>query len=227
MKLIKIIINKTVMAFKKSINAVSRFFYRIRNNNKNFTIISRDCVGGIIYNQLKLKFLTPTINLFFTPDDFNQFCLHLHDYLKGNLVEMIDANTNYPVGLLYPSTDGCYCRPIRINFMHYKTFKDAATKWEERKSRINWDNLFVVSTFCYPIETSTLTNELVNDWNSIEYKKVILVDKKYGFENEQIIDKPIQCKEYAWLLYSPGKVITWRKILNNFDFIKFLNSKDK
>ena len=45
----------------------------LKTENKNFTIIARDCVGGILYHQLGERFLSPTINLFFTPEDFNYF----------------------------------------------------------------------------------------------------------------------------------------------------------
>ena len=52
--------------------------YNIKDRNYNFTLISRDCIGGVVYNQLGLPFFSPTINLFFSPADFNLFCLHLN-----------------------------------------------------------------------------------------------------------------------------------------------------
>ena len=206
------------------INRISAFFYRIRNKNHNSTLIARDCVGGIVYHQLKLKFLSPTINLFFTPEDFNLFCLNLKDYLNGHLEELKDSGASYPVGLLYPVKDSKVDKPIRIDFMHYQTFQEAFNKWNERKSRINFDKLYVVSTFCYPKEIAALSEQLINDWNQIPYKKVMLVDKKYGFDDEFVIDKPSKCQEYAWLLFSPGKIIKWKRTFNKFNFIKFLNN---
>ena len=41
--------------------------------NKDFTIISHNCVGGVIYHDLGLKFNTPTINLFFMAKDFIKY----------------------------------------------------------------------------------------------------------------------------------------------------------
>ena len=109
--------------------------------------------------------------------------------------------------------------------MHYETFKLAKEKWEERKQRLNYDNLFVISSCCYSTEVETLTPQIIEDWNKIPYKKVILVDKKYGFDNEEVIKKPQECQEFAWLLYAPDKTKPWKRTFNVFDFIKFLNDK--
>lgn len=190
-------------------------------NNSDFTLITRDCIGGVLYHQLGLKFLSPTINLFFTPQDFNYFCLHLKSYIDGRLEESLDDNLPYPVGVLYPRIG----KTIKVYFMHYDSFEIAKAKWEERKKRINYDNLFVISSCCYSTEIETLTPEIIKEWNKIKYKKVILVDKKYGFDNEFVINKPEACEEFAWLLYSPDKNDPSRRTFNEFNFIKFLNVK--
>ena len=191
--------------------------------NTDVTIIARDCVGGILYHQLGLKFLSPTINLFFVPDVFNDFCLNLKEYISAELKELKDDDTPYPVGLLYPAKESGL-KPLRVDFMHYDSFIEAKAKWEERKARINWDNIYVVSTFCYPKEVATFSDELVENWNKIKYKKVMIVDKKYGFDNEYIINKPEECHEYAWLLEQIDKDNPEKRVFNEFDFVKFLNS---
>lgn len=210
---------------KSTVDELTKFRNRLKNSD--FTLISRDCVGGVLYHQLGLKFLSPTINLFFTPEDFNYFCLYLHDYLNGELEEKVDENIPYPVGLLHPTKDSKINRVIELGFMHYETFIVAKQKWEERKARINFDNIFVVSTFCYPKEVETISEDLVKKWNKIKYKKVMLVDKSYGFDNEFIIEQPKECEEYAWLLFEPDQENPWKRTFNEFDFIKFLNRRRK
>lgn len=195
--------------------------FRSKNKNKDFTLISRDCVGGVLYHQLGLKFLSPTINLFLTPTDFNYFCLYLEDYLDGCLEEYKGDEVDYPVGLLYPKKGSKCDRPVKIGFMHYETFDIAANKWNERKERINRYNIYVLNTMCYPLEIAELSSELIKQWNQIKFKKVILVDKKYGFDDEFVINKPEGCEEYAWLLYA--REDSWKRTFNEFDFIKFLN----
>ena len=196
--------------------------YQLKNKNHDFTLISRDCIGGIVYHQLGLRFLSPTINLFFTPEDFNYFCLYLKEYIAGELKEYKDENVDYPVGLLFPKGN-INLKPIRIDFMHYASFNEASYKWNERKKRINWNNIYVVSSFCYPGEVKTYSPEIVKKWNLIKYKKMIFVDQKYGFDNEYILNKPEECKEYAWLLFENDKNNPWKRTFNEFDFIKFLN----
>lgn len=196
--------------------------FRLDNKNDDFTLIARDCIGGILYHQLGLKFLTPTINLFLTPKDFNSLCLHLREYINGELKEFKNHKEDYPVGMLYP--DKIHnLEPIRIDFMHYLNFDEASTKWNQRKLRINWDNIYVVSSFCYIGETKTFTPELVRDWNQINYKKVVFVDKKYGFDDEIVMEEPKECDEYAWLLFADDESQKWKRVFNRFDFIKFLN----
>ena len=204
---------------KKLINNLSHNRFIKRLKNKDFTIIARDCIGGALYHQLKLKFLSPTINLFFSPSDFNLLCLNLEDYINGELTEIKDPSIHFPVGLLTPKKG----EAIRVNFLHYETFELAKAKWEERKKRINWNNIYVVSSFCYPLETETFSNELLDNWNKIKFKKVVLTDKKYGFDGEFVVKEPHGYIDHAWLLFSPSKTLTWKMTFNQFDFIKFLN----
>ena len=46
---------------------------RRRLINTNFTIISQNCIGSIMYHDLGQKFLSPTINMLFEPSDFVKF----------------------------------------------------------------------------------------------------------------------------------------------------------
>lgn len=204
-------------------NDTSQNEYISKLKNSDFTLITRDCVGGILYHQLKMKFLSPTINLFFTPEDFNLFCLNLKKYIDAELKEFKEDKVPYPVGSLSPKG----LPSIKVYFMHYKTFKESKEKWDERKKRINYDKIFVISSFCYSTEVPTLSDKLISDWNKIPYQKVVLVDKKYGFDDEYIIKKNPKCEEFAWLLYQPSKTITWKRTFNDFDFINFLNKSEK
>lgn len=109
---------------------------RSRLTNENFTIISNTCIAGKIYHDLGLKFLTPTINLYIKPEQFVKFCSNLKYYLNQPIVQ-VKGNYKYPVGQI---------EDIFLYFKHYKTFDEAVTKWNERKSRIVWDNMFVMMT---------------------------------------------------------------------------------
>ena len=106
--------------------------------NMAFSIIAQNCVGGVMYHELGLPFLSPTINVYMESADFIKFCENLEYYLS------IDANSinfikerEYPVG---------YLEDIKIYFVHYKTEEEARKKWEDRKSRVAHDKICVVMT---------------------------------------------------------------------------------
>ena len=127
---------------REKINAEARrlciaFFgaiQRRRLKNDNFTILCPNCIGGIIYNRLGKQFLSPTINLWLFQQDFIKFLLDLKGYLAEELV-FIKSQYSHPVAQL---------RDITIYFSHYHTEEEAASAWNRRKARINFDNLYII-----------------------------------------------------------------------------------
>lgn len=119
---------------RKTYRKISRFIQRRRLENRDFTILAPTCIAGVIYHELGEQFLSPTINLWMYDKDFLKFVHNLDEYLSYDLkfVSGIDP------------TPTAYCGDILIHFNHYKTEEDANSKWEERKARINRDNLFII-----------------------------------------------------------------------------------
>ena len=72
-RLFKLIDSRISMRFQK------------RLSNDQFTILSSNCIGGVIYHRLGKQFLSPTINMWFRQPDFVSFCLHLDYYLQQKL----------------------------------------------------------------------------------------------------------------------------------------------
>lgn len=88
-------------------NPIGKIAVKFRNSkkrkklkNSDFTIISSNCVGGVIYHDLGLQFKSPTINLWFKPKDYLKFLSDLDKYLEMELSEETDKDVDYPVGLL-------------------------------------------------------------------------------------------------------------------------------
>ena len=108
--------------------------------NDNFTILCSNCVGGIIYHRAKKKFLSPTINMFFSQPDFVEFCLHLDEYLHEKLC-FIENDMGHPVATL---GDDVSLKKIKLYFNHAKTEDEANNDWEKRKQRIDRDNLYIM-----------------------------------------------------------------------------------
>ncbi|MEA4851978.1 MAG: DUF1919 domain-containing protein [Paludibacter sp.] len=197
------------------IKRISRFVIKLLrskfNRNKHFTIICDSCVAGVMYNELSLQFQTPTINLYIRADDFIKFVSDLRFYFDHELCQIFKENISFPVAKL---------ADIEIYFMHYHSFEDAKVKWNERKIRVNYDNLFVIMT---ENEGCGLTHLKKFDQLSFK-KKVVFTHKKYdeiesayyikGFDSDTelgniILDSNSFGKRYydqfSWLKWLNGK----------------------
>lgn len=66
------------------------------------SIISDNCLGGMICHDYCLPQLSPTVNLFMLPADFIDFCSNLEANLDADVVE-VKSDEPYPVG----AVNGC------------------------------------------------------------------------------------------------------------------------
>ena len=127
-----------INSLKKLIRSFLRYrlnyYNRSRLINKDFTLFASNCVGGVIYSELKLPFRSPTINLWISPADFIKFCANPRPYLAAEFVSVPSSNP-YPV---------CKCRDITIHAMHYTSLEQAQAAWRRRATRINWNNIFIM-----------------------------------------------------------------------------------
>lgn len=186
--------------------------------NTNFSIISSDCFGSFVYHTLGQKFNSPTINLFFLKDDFFEFLLHLKEYLEVELVELQDDSVNYPVGTLTYNN-----KTIRLNFMHYPSFDIAKSKWNERKSRINYSNLYIIQ-----VVANGLTQEYADRFSSLPYKHKLLVTH----DSDIICDCMVTHKVFSEKNYPPGGILRYKsphsssRHMDDIDYISFLNNKN-
>ncbi len=146
----------------------------------NLTIFSCNCWGGSCYHYMGLEFLSPTINLFFEPSEYNKFLAELDYYLSLSLqfVEMkfqTELQRDYPVGRL---------GDIRLYFNHYVNFEQAEECWERRKKRINMDNLLCVSF--------TDSKDVALEFDRLSYRnKVIFIP-----QNLPMVDTSSSCRVY-------------------------------
>lgn len=139
-----ILINRTMI--KRIVRTINEFFNTKRYgkwikklSKYSFSIISSDCLGGVLYHDLHKTFLSPTINTSFGFDDFYRFCSDLDYCIKQDLV-FCKSNKHYPVGSLLDSNGNI----IKIEFVHYSDAASAENKWKIRSERIDADNVFVV-----------------------------------------------------------------------------------
>lgn len=180
--------------------------------NRTATIIASNCNGEFIYYDMGLKFQTPTINLSFEMNDFVKMCENLQWYMEQEIKPYDDERFDYPTGLL---------GDIEIRFNHYETFEEAVNKWEERKKRIDWNNLFFMA-----IDGDGCTYEALQRFDNLPYKnKVIFTHVLYPeFKSAYYIQGFEKDDGVGVLLYFKKKFLI-RRYLDDFDYISFLNGK--
>ena len=133
--------------------------------NNDFSIISSNCIGMFMYKDMELPYLSPTINLSIPMNDFVKMAENLRWYMEQKITQA-ETKEDYPVGFL---------GDVEIRFIHYSTFEEAVWKWEERKKRINWDNLFIAGA-----ERDGCTYETIRRFQQLPYKnKVIFINVDY------------------------------------------------
>lgn len=208
-----------VSSYKKIISALRNYYLKPQRKklcNKNPSIISSNCIGGIIYHDLNLQFNSPTINLFFKPKDYITFLENLDGFLKCKPVEVKQEKYNYPIGeLVYNESK------ITINFMHYKSFDEALRKWEERKKRIDFNNLFII--WEAPNKNGP-NKELLDRFLKLKYENKVLITGC----NCPVIDNRILKLNLYNKKYQPGKimeyrVLSYKRYLDIFNYVEFLN----
>lgn len=201
------------MGIKKKIKKIKYLIlnYNKRKNlkNKDFTIISDNCWGGFIYQYLGLPFNTPFIGLFIFAPDYIKLLNNLKYYLDLNL-EFI-KESKFKETLIKYGTEGTYpigiLGDVEIHFLHYKTEEEARSKWNTRRTRINWDNLFIKFS-----DANLCTRDHIEAFDKLPYKnKIMFTNKNYN------LDSNIFLKEYE------NKNNVKEEWKSKFDYVSWLN----
>ena len=108
----------------------------------NLTIISNTCIGGRLYHDYHQKFLSPTIDFYMEPASFVKFCCDLEYYLNCEIKPLPDYKIDYLSNFLFCDIGGLIAAFGHTNDSYDKIIG----KWNERKKRVNYDNIVVIAT---------------------------------------------------------------------------------
>lgn len=211
---IKKILNRKWIIFR---NTVYLLYFKTYNRNKDFTIISNNCWGGGIYEDLSLPYTTPIVGLYFYARDYVKFVKGIRHYLdlplqftdisKYREVNIVRKKLAYPVGVL---------EDVEVQFLHYKTNEEALEKWNRRKKRVNFDNLYLKFD-----DRDGADLELIKEFDQIENVKNKVV---FAAQNHIGVKSLIYLPEYE-KEGVVGDLYTNRAIYRkHFDVVKWLNS---
>lgn len=173
------------------------------------TIISCNCIGGILYHELNLQFLSPTINLYMNCEDFIKFCEKLDYYLSLDIQPYEGKiERDYPLGVL---------GDLLIYFVHYKSLEEAKEKWNSRKNRINWNNIYIIAT-----DRDGLTDGLLRRFLALPYanKKIFTHFPMNEYEDVIYITGYEDDEQIEGLMY---KTAGGHYLIDQFDWVNWLN----
>lgn len=156
-------------------------------NNIEFTIISNNCWAGHVYRYFGLPYSSPTIGLFFFSEDYIKFVSDLKKYLALDFKFITYKESRFRKELETYGGECIECPigilgDIEVVFLHYKTPEDALKKWNRRKSRINWDNIYYKMS-----EMNLCTQEHLAVFDELPTsKKVVFTTKNYHLKSQVI-----------------------------------------
>ena len=145
------------------------------------SIISQNCIGGIIYHDLKRQNLSPTINLYMEANDFIRFVKNLPKYLS--IEPIVEWGEAFPVGVL---------DDIHIYFRHYKTCSEALEAWNRRRKRVQLDKIVVICSDRY-----NFSDESYEMWKTIDYPKLLFTCKKKYADESSVYYKKYSKKDFV------------------------------
>ena len=182
--------------------------------NKNFSIICNNCLGGFIYKHYNLEYRTPTLGLFMVAKDYIKFLHNMKWYLSKKLefisikelmayeqLKDIEEMMNFPIARL---------GDIEVFFMHYKSQKEAEEKWNRRIKKINWDNLIVIMA-----ENETFSYEILREFDKLPFKKKVCFSKdEYPDIQSACCIEEMRDENSKW---------SAEIVMKHFDLTKFIN----
>lgn len=187
----------------------------LRLRNRRPTILANNCIGAVIYHDLGLPFLSPTINLTISHRDFMKFLNHLPEYLESDVYPLEVEGAYYPVGEIRYGEES-----VRLNFFHYTSFEESRSKWNARKKRVDPENLFILEY----IESAE--PEMIEEFSRLPYpnKRFITNGNPTTCDCVEVLellnDKDYRKGTGQLLQYKPKSI---KRYLDSFDYISFLN----
>lgn len=206
---------------------------RSKLKNKNFSIISNNCVSGFFYGRLGLPFTTPTAWTFMFADDYLRFLERLEEYLMQPL-EFIGESRHacrfndirqceivrrpgHPIGLLGGD--------VEVHFLNDASKEEALDKWNRRSKRVNFDNLFILLADSF-FADSEFNEEQFKRFDNLPFRHKLFISTKLRVPDCNYAvylkkDREYQNDVAKWLV---GESCFY--VHRSLDIVKWLNGEE-
>ena len=155
---------------------------------------------------------SPTRNFYFEAEDFIKFCSNLPYYLTLTITE--DLSVPPQRGLTGKLED------IRLFLLHYHSLQQAQEEWERRKSRVNFDNIFLVMN-----DRNNCTEEHIKAFNALPYPhKICFTHVAYPRYGSTYVIPGSEKQKQVPVLVDYVSPFSLKKHYDAFDFVAWLNS---
>ena len=203
--------NKIMEILRKSIRYNIKRKNRKKLNNSNFTIISNNCLGGVLSHELGQRFNSPTINLYFDSKDFLKFIKNMEYYLNYEWKDISSDKDTYPRAKI---------DDITLNLVHYKSFEEAQLQWNKRKARINYDNIFIIAC-----QRDGWTKQQIEEFDKLHYKNKVIftTEEMQNYESAYHIPNTDCGNEIINIMVYKDK-FSGKRWFDDFDFVSFFNN---
>ncbi len=192
--------------------------YRKRIKNIDFSIISSDCVGGVICKDLRCRFNSPTINFYFSAGDYIKFISNLKQYIEYGVLRDVTQPGEYVKVAIEIENE-----QIIAHCIHYKTAEEFIEKWNSRKVRVNYDNCFFIMT-----DRNDFTEEHLRMFDALPYKnKVCFVHKEYPDYLSAFYIKGSEQNGMVKGMTEYKSIFTIKRRYDDFDFVSWLNGEQE
>lgn len=196
---------------KRIIRKIVAPLKRVNLSNRDFSIISNNCWGGIVYDIFGLKYRTPFIGCYIMPEDYIKLLKNLHYYMSLDCKEIDFQKSKFfdkekkivPIGQI---------DDIQICFVHYDSGKIACDKWNKRKLRIDYDNLLIKFS-----DQNGCTISQGEEFLELPFKNKIFITNKGEFRGKDNVVLMSEFKNQGYVIddIKPSfKYINLKKILN-------------
>lgn len=199
-------------ARRDSINRVNRQ----KLKNTDFSLLSSNCNGGVMCHDLGVQFRSQFINLWMYCNDFIRYLNNLDYYNSIDEITFLsheESGHDYPVGLI----DG-----MKIFFVHYHSDEEALEKWNERKRRINKDNMFVMMS-----EQNGCTMDDLEAFDRLPFEhKVVFTKKPYEKIKSSFYIPGFEEQKDLITLLSFKSIFSAERYYDRFPYVDWLNGDD-